>query len=217
MKKSFFMLLVIIMTLVCSRFVRSVGKSSDVVVAASQIDEDLITEKIQLYNYVPQQEGTFTFIFANDTANNWNYTNITFTIDLTKPTPNIVSPTNMSYNYTNIDLNVFADENISSWWYSLNGAANVTFSPNTTISGIEGINTLFIYANDTVDNLNYTNITFTVDLTKPTLEIFSPESITYRRDQIALNVDAVNSLSEVAIRTLSINSPIFLSSLPVVI
>ena len=68
MKKNFFILCVIIATLTCSRFVRSVGKSSDVVVVASLIDEDLITEKLQLYNYVPQQEGIFTFIFATDTA-----------------------------------------------------------------------------------------------------------------------------------------------------
>jgi hypothetical protein len=68
MKKSYLIFLLILVTLVCSRFVRTVGKSSDVVVISSSIDEDLITEDIQLYNFVPQQEGVFTFIFASDTA-----------------------------------------------------------------------------------------------------------------------------------------------------
>ncbi|MGD8978583.1 MAG: DUF4837 family protein [candidate division WOR-3 bacterium] len=68
MKKSFLIFLVILAILACSRFVRSIGKSSDVVIIASLIDEDLIVENIQLYNFVPQQEGIFTFIFASDTA-----------------------------------------------------------------------------------------------------------------------------------------------------
>ena len=68
MKKSLLIILMILSTLVCIRFVRSVGKSSDVVVIASSVDEDLIVENIQLYNFVPQEEGIFTFIFASDTA-----------------------------------------------------------------------------------------------------------------------------------------------------
>ena len=68
MKKICLIFLVVLATLVCSRFVRSVGKSSDVVIISSLVNANLITENLQLYNYVPQQEGIFTFIFASDTA-----------------------------------------------------------------------------------------------------------------------------------------------------
>jgi hypothetical protein len=61
----FLMLLVL---LACVRLSRSVGKSSDVVVVASKPDEDLVIDNVQLYNYVPQREGIFKFIFARDTA-----------------------------------------------------------------------------------------------------------------------------------------------------
>lgn len=68
MRKSCFIFLAILTTLVCSRLVRSVGKSSDVVVISSATDENLIADNVQLYNYVPQKEGIFTFILASDTA-----------------------------------------------------------------------------------------------------------------------------------------------------
>jgi hypothetical protein len=68
MRKSCIIMLMIIATLACSRLVRSVGKSSDVVVISSTVDGNLIADNVQLYNYVPQKEGIFTFIFATDTA-----------------------------------------------------------------------------------------------------------------------------------------------------
>lgn len=68
MRKIFFVLLTILTALVCIKLVRSTGKSSDVVVIASTRDDSLVEENIQIYNYVPQAEGVFTFIFASDTA-----------------------------------------------------------------------------------------------------------------------------------------------------
>jgi hypothetical protein len=60
--------LMLLAMLACIRLARSVGKSSDVVVFASKPDEQIIVDNVQLYNYVPQQEGVFKFIFARDTA-----------------------------------------------------------------------------------------------------------------------------------------------------
>jgi hypothetical protein len=51
----------------CARMKRSVGKSNDVVVVISNFDKNLITEATQIYNYVPQKEGLFNFIFVGDT------------------------------------------------------------------------------------------------------------------------------------------------------
>ncbi len=68
MRRSCILILLVLAFLACTRFVRSVGKSSDVVVLSTDSDRELIDEYVQLYNYVPQQEGIFTFIFASDTA-----------------------------------------------------------------------------------------------------------------------------------------------------
>jgi hypothetical protein len=57
----------ILMVLMCVRLQRSLGKSNEVIVASSSIQKNLVTESVQQYNYVPQEEGVFSFIFINDT------------------------------------------------------------------------------------------------------------------------------------------------------
>lgn len=54
----------------CARIPPTYGKSRDIVVISSTIDSQLIVDHLQLYNYVPQKESLFTFIFAEDTAIN---------------------------------------------------------------------------------------------------------------------------------------------------
>ncbi|MGB3341530.1 MAG: DUF4837 family protein [bacterium] len=52
----------------CTNIPSNIGKSYEVVVAASSIDSSMIIDNVQLYNYVPQKEGLFTFLFKADTA-----------------------------------------------------------------------------------------------------------------------------------------------------
>lgn len=52
----------------CAHLPQSVGKARDVVVVASLIDTTFILNNIQLYNFVPQKESTFFFIYADDTS-----------------------------------------------------------------------------------------------------------------------------------------------------
>jgi len=54
----------------CARIPPTHGRSRDIVVISSTIDSQLIVDNLQLYNYVPQKESLFTFIFAEDTAIN---------------------------------------------------------------------------------------------------------------------------------------------------
>jgi hypothetical protein len=61
-------LMAMTLTISCTNIPSSIGKSYEVVVAASSIDSTMITANIQLYNYVPQKEGLFTFLFKADTA-----------------------------------------------------------------------------------------------------------------------------------------------------
>jgi len=67
-KNTVLILLMLLVVVTCARLTRSVGKSNDVIVIARQIEEDKVYENIQLYNYVPQEEGIFNFIFVGDTA-----------------------------------------------------------------------------------------------------------------------------------------------------
>jgi hypothetical protein len=50
------------------------------------------------------------------------------------------------------------------WWYSLNSGANISFTPNTTISLANGNYSLKVYVNDTAGNVNSTTINFTVSV-----------------------------------------------------
>ncbi|UCC11540.1 MAG: DUF4837 family protein [candidate division WOR-3 bacterium] len=61
-------LAVILLSITCARTPPSVGKSRDIVVIASSVDTALVSHNIQIYNYVPQRERLFYFLFAADTA-----------------------------------------------------------------------------------------------------------------------------------------------------
>ncbi len=59
---------VILLSITCARTPQSVGKSRDIVVISSTVDTALVSHSIQIYNYVPQRERLFYFLFAADTA-----------------------------------------------------------------------------------------------------------------------------------------------------
>jgi hypothetical protein len=60
--------IVILLSIFCAKIPPHVGKSRDVVVLATKIDTSLIIDNLQVYNYVPQKEEIFTFLYAADTA-----------------------------------------------------------------------------------------------------------------------------------------------------
>jgi hypothetical protein len=63
----------------------------------------------------------------------------------------------------NISVN---DSAISRIWYNWNGT-NVTYTTPVNVTFNEGSNTLIVYVNDTIGNLNSTSVSFTVDTTPP--------------------------------------------------
>lgn len=78
-------------------------------------------------------------------------------------TPNITITSPVSspaYNTTTVWLNVTADSAVSTWKYSLNGAANVTFTPNITVTVPTGSNTIIVYGNNTDGNTGNASVTF---------------------------------------------------------
>jgi hypothetical protein len=110
-------------------------------------------------------------VYANDTFGNMNLSssrcatiNISGT-DTTPPNLTIISPVAATYTTSDIALTVSANEPINTWWYNLNGGANTSFTPNTTISGLaNGVYTLNLYANDNYGNTGFNSITFTVQV-----------------------------------------------------
>lgn len=105
--------------------------------------------------------------YCNDTAGNTNSTVRYFTIGV-PPTMAIISPANITY-YQNstIPLQWVANEPVDWSAYSLNGAPNVTISGNTTFTAQSGSNHLVLWANDTVGNMNSSDVWFTFNTTYP--------------------------------------------------
>lgn len=112
-------------------------------------------------------EGTNIWrVYANDSAGNVNYSSVTFFKDTIPPVLTVYSPANVIYTSALIDIKASATDSngISSYWYSIDGSANVSFTPNITIltSGYDVIHTIIIYVNDTSGNTVSQNITFDV-------------------------------------------------------
>jgi len=90
-------------------------------------------------------------------------------VDTTSPSINIVSPVNQTYSTSSVDLNVTSNEAVNTWEYSLDGATNQSFTPNTTLTGLsDGGHTVDVYATDSSGNTGSESVSFTVDATDTT-------------------------------------------------
>lgn len=97
-----------------------------------------------------------------------------------EPAITIQSPFNQTYNTNSIGFNITVDKNISWAGYSLDGAANVTMQNDTTLhyyaqntSMKSGTHSVTYWANDSAGNMNSTNVTFTIENTRPTISAYS--------------------------------------------
>jgi hypothetical protein len=80
----------------------------------------------------------------------------------------VFSPTNPTYNNTNILVNfsASADLNVSSLWFN-DGNSNITYNEPVNVTANEGLNMYTFYANDTNGTENSTSVTFFVDSIAP--------------------------------------------------
>ncbi len=112
----------------------------------------------------------------------WPYLNITYhTADLIPPNLSIVFPVEGDvYNYNeSINLNfTVADSYLETCWYALDNGQNTTISgcQNTTFNISEGSHTLYLYANDTLGNLNSSSVNFSIDLSSPSISLNFPSN-----------------------------------------
>ena len=134
-------------------------------------------------------------IYMNDSAGNTNSSSVMFYVDTINPDISIITPinntnssnNNLDINYTTSDIGL----GISSCWYS-----NDSMSINNTIICGENITSMIwadgghnvtIYVNDSVNNLNWSSVTFLVDTTSPSMNITEPQNTSY-----AVNVSWIN-------------------------
>jgi hypothetical protein len=112
--------------------------------------------------------------FAGDA----NYTPASVTYYITvgdpfAPVITILSPVNATYGADSIALNyTIADDSPISWaGYSLDGAANVTLTGDTMLTGFNDSTThvLTLYANDSFGNMGSSDVTFGIDMTPPVI------------------------------------------------
>ncbi len=125
---------------------------------------------------VPQLNQSFSLVSS-----------ISIIVDITKPIITIESPLNRTYNTQTIHFNVTVDEALSNATVSLDNQANQTLTNDSVThyynisfpSVSEGFHNTTFYANDTSGNINSTTVYFTVDVTKPNIQVQRPENITY--------------------------------------
>jgi parallel beta-helix repeat protein len=124
-------------------------------------------------------------VYVNDSAGHINNSTIAFYLDTQGPIVNITYPINSSIfgsvpvqvNYTRFDNHLD-----SCWWTNNSGLTNNSLPGciNISYAASEGWNTIIVYANDTLGNVGFDDVTFLVDTTYPTLlNITYPLNITY--------------------------------------
>ena len=133
-------------------------------------------------------EGNYTvYGWVNDSVNNSAATDvINYTIDKSAPRLSILLPLNNTYiklpfqnmNYSSTDAYP------ASSWYSFDNSANASLAGNVSLTGLsEGNHNISIWANDSAGNMNYSFVSFTVDLIAPSLMVLGPQNGTVFNSQ----------------------------------
>ncbi len=140
---------------------------------------------------LPDKTYNYT-IYVQDSAGNINSTTRNITIDTTSILINIQNPINRTYNASysaNFSVNYTVSEIPSSCKYSLNGNANVTLPSctNSSIIASQGYNSIVLWVNDSVNNWNYSSLSFTYDNISISINLVNPLPITYTSANMTFN------------------------------
>jgi hypothetical protein len=150
-----------------------------------------------------------------DIINNYVYGNITsFSTfapmgDTVAPNLTILFPTSWAYNYHNQTLNFSVYDvgsGLSTCWKRINNGQNVTIpcNQNSTVNSstegtVEGDNTIYMWANDSVGNVASASVYYNIDTTLPSIDLITPENDSF------LNYSDVN-FSFVAVDAIGIDT-----------
>ncbi|MFW5793885.1 MAG: hypothetical protein ACOCV1_00145 [Bacillota bacterium] len=155
------------------------------------------------------------FNFENDGVYFWNWkvydwadsynetANYTMEIDSTYPSVEILFPEEDGYNYHNQTLNFsISDENIDTCWKRLNDGDNITINCNlnstvnsSTQGTVEGENTIYLYANDSLGQESMDSVTFFISTSGPSISLNHPINNDYfdSGDDIDFNFTATDT------------------------
>lgn len=117
-----------------------------------------------------------------------------FTIYSVLPFLNVSSPMNATYGYP-VNVNYSASDlyAISTCWYSLDSAANVTIAScaNTSIAPAVGAHNIIVYVNNTLGSVNQSQIYFTVEDRPPYFQ-----NLTYNETKTGYTVKLTANISD---------------------
>ncbi|MBT4165974.1 hypothetical protein HOE04_02975 [archaeon] len=125
------------------------------------------------------------FIYANKTSsqsigaitNIWNVTTVDAP-ETTPPTLSIVTPTNNSnYSDNGLNINYTFGDSVYCWYSNDSYSVNNSLSSCENITSVvwsEGTHNLTIWANDSLNNVASTFVSFTIDSVKPLINVISP-------------------------------------------
>ncbi|MDP3027213.1 MAG: hypothetical protein Q8N63_05875, partial [Nanoarchaeota archaeon] len=136
-------------------------------------------------------------VYSANSAGNEPILYITYNTDSTAPVITIVSPANTTYTTTTINFNVSLSESGSWCGLSLDNAANITMTANSSNTGFgytnstmtQGSHSVVFACNDTYGNMNSSSgaKAFTIDTISPALSIIYPANATYNVNVSELN------------------------------
>jgi hypothetical protein len=118
-------------------------------------------------------------------------------VDTTFPQVNIIYPLNTSYNQVQTMLNYTrSDASLNSCWYSLNGGVtNVSIPSCGNVTGLtssQGSNAWTVWVNDSVNNINFSLVRFSVDSIDPIVTYTAPLNTSVQSSGLN-NIEATGS------------------------
>ncbi len=145
-------------------------------------------------------DGLLDNVIVSTVARPASYITTEYAAGTISPSINITSPQNTTYTNTTVLLSITnTSANVTTLRYSLNGAANVTFTNNTYITATEGLNNITVWANSSSGWLTDTEW-FTVQFWNVSSQdydsvLYSPSTTTYGITLAITNETAVSSLN----------------------
>lgn len=161
---------------------------------------NVVVQGLWRYDYRVLVDGVEP-LWSRWTDENSNYVYLTYAhsvhqiviqrLEIEPPIITVLSPENKTYPSKDVALTLTFNK--PTFWigYSLDSQSNVTISGNTTLTGLsEGPHSITVYANDTGENMGYSDpVHFSVDTVNPVVEILAPENTTYSTSSVQLTVN----------------------------
>ena len=151
-----------------------------------QINSSLSIISPSYTNFSDLSDGLYFYnATINDSAGNINNTlTRNVTIDTKSPNISISKPAdNDTFGInTSLQLNFsVSDTNLQSCWYHIDSSNNVTIPNclNITFNTSDGSHTIYLYANDSVNNIAFSTTNFSVTLGPPIISLNSPLNNSY--------------------------------------